>query len=985
MIRMLDRSYITLPTGLRLRIRMLGGFDVMVGAQVVPSVAWRQRRAASIIQMLALAPNHRMHREHLMEAFWPTLDLPDQANNLRQTLHHARKAIESAGMPRGTVLTRDGESVVLASSAAIEPDIWVDVLAFQRAVDAAWSALTPSTAQAALALYAGDLLPNDPFDAWVEDLRTGLRASYLALLTRLGQLYAERGQPTEAIGVFHRLIASEPTLESAYVALMRLHATLDQRDIALAQYDRLVLALARDDLEPEPATRAVADALRDRSERMPDAGSATIPDVSANAARTICLPHPRDRTIGREREIAEIRQLLSTARLVTLTGPGGIGKTRLALEVATAASADARIEVAFVDLTPVRDPRLVLNSIAHALDVREPSDRAALSAIRLRCGGRRTLLVIDNFEHLVATAAVVSDLLSALPLLEILVTSRVRLRVPAEREYVVGPLSVATPLAGDLAHMTSPAAALFELRAREVRPEFSLTSANAATVAAICARLDGLPLAIELGAARIRLLTPEAIMQRLERPLSLLTGGTADRPERQQTMRRAIQWSVDLLSPEEQLLLRQLSVFQGGWTIDAAEAVAMLPDTDFADLTVLDGLTSLVDKHLITQRDSRPGDVRFGMLETIREFGVEQLEARGDSAATRDRHARWYVRLAERAAPHLEQSDQGLWLEHLDAEDDNLRAALAWITEREQVDLGLRLVYALRLHWFMRGRLIEGCDWTLRIADLPGADDQPALNADVLIGAGFFAREYGDYDRAYTASRRALSLTHRIGDRKRAADAMVNLGFVALQRGDYLDARSLFTRVLSTYREIDHPQGIADAVSLLGLTMGCLGDDESAYTLIAESVAIWEALDDRQALIMARSWLGSVFTRQRRFGDACSEFSRALEFAKELGFEWGMSIPFDGFAQIAIEIDLPRFALDLLVAASRVRAVSGVRPWPIDERAVQRTLEQLRAVLGPDVVERAFAERDAPALDHLAAEIRSVFQFLLDSALAAGD
>lgn len=951
-----------------LRVRMLGGFTVMVHGRIVPPNAWRQRRAAAIVKLLALQPGHRLHREQLMDHLWPDLAMPDQANNLRQMLHHARRHLEGAGMERGTALRRDGESIVLTPPHGI----WVDVPAFERAVDAAWRSLSPASAEAALALYAGDLLPDEVYEEWAENRRIGLRASYLALLTRLGQLYVERGQLAEAIGTFQRLIVNEPDRESAYVALMQLHATLGQREIALAWYDRLVFALARDGLDPESTTHECAQAIRSRSLVESRSGMIALPAVAMVPALS-----PGDQLIGRERALGEISQLLASARLVTLTGAGGIGKTRLALEIAALAESSeiARHGVVVVDLSPLRDSSLVLPTIAEALDAREGSERAWLDSIRNRVGDQRILLVLDNFEHVASAATDLGYLVNRLTNVTLLVTSRAPLKLRGEREYHVEPLPV-IDLVESHHNVLPPAVALFVTRAQSVRPNLQLTEENLRIVSAICGRLGGFPLAIELAAARVRLMSPASILERLDRPLSLLSGGTVDSPERQQTMRKTIQWSVDLLTAPEQQLFAQLSVFAGGWSLDAAEAIVDLSDSTRIEVSVLDGLSSLVEKHLVTERDATSDDVRFGMLETIREYGIEQLEAQGDLPATRDRHAAWFTNFAEHVALRLEGSDQAVWLACLDEDDDNLRASLQWIANCQHVEQGLRIVRALRLHWFMRGRLVEGCDWTLLMADTPDSVHHPSLCADALISAGFFAREYGDYDRAYAASRRALTMCHTLTDRKRAADAMVNLGFVALQRGDLQDARSLFTCVLSTYRDAAHPQGIADAVSFLGLTMAALGDDASARTMIEESIAIWEALDDRQALTVAYAWLGNILVRQGLLAEAYDKFNRALEITNELGFHWGATSSLDGFALIAVALEFHPLALYVIVASNRIRELSSVRPWPSDASQQEQLLNVIREALGDAVVTQAVANRDDVTIEALIEDVRTALGHL---------
>jgi predicted ATPase/DNA-binding SARP family transcriptional activator len=641
----------------RLRVRLLGGFGVEVDGRAVPEAVWRQRRAAGVVKLLALEPGHRMHREQLMELLWPDLDYSSQLNNLRQALHHSRRALELAGMPAGLALTRDGDIVVLAPADLV----WVDAHAFEEAVAGAWQLRTPASADAALALYRGDLLPDDRYEEWVEQRRTTLRTGYLALLARLAALYEERGEPVEAIGAWQRLLAAAPTNEAAHTALMRLYAGSGQRQPALTQFDQLVTILERElDAAPEPATLELADSIREG--RFPEHDRSTIGLAGPGVVQSN-VPIPISQLVGRQQELAELGQLLTTERLLTLTGPGGIGKTRLAIEVARRASDRVTDGVVFVDLTPVRDPARVIPAIAEAIGVREDGSRALEVSLAASLRDRRMLLVLDNAEQVAVAGPAIAQLLERAPSLKALITSRVVLRLRGEREYPVQPLGVA--------EAESPAVRLFISRARDVQPNFTLTDDNAATVTEICRRLDGLPLAIELAAARSRVLSPQAILNRLNDPLALLTTGAADLPERQRTIRATIQWSYDLLNPFEQQVFDRLSVFVGGWTLDAAEALL----GDFAQpVDVLDGLDSLAGKHLITRIEQPGGDARFRMLETIREFGLERLAATGDGPAARDRHAGWVVQLVEEAARHIEGAEQAHWLARLERDSDNIRA-----------------------------------------------------------------------------------------------------------------------------------------------------------------------------------------------------------------------------------------------------------------------------------------------------------------------
>jgi len=426
--------------------------------------------------------------------------------------------------------------------------------------------------------------------------------------------------------------------------------------------------------------------------------------------------------LGREREVAAVAGLLARdgVRLVTLTGPGGVGKTRLAIEIAGRRSDASPDGAVFVGLAPVADPALVVPAIAQALGVREAEDRPLAQRVADALRLRRLVLVLDNCEHVLDAAPVVAELLAACPDLTVLATSRVRLRLSAEQEYPVPPLALTDAADADAADHLHPAALrLFADRARAVQPDFALTPENAPVVADICRRLDGLPLAIELAAARIKVVPPPALLARLERRLPLLTGGGRDMPARHRTMRDTIAWSYDLLLPDEQSLFRRRAVFVGGFDLAAAEAVAARDGSSGDE--VFDGVAALVEQSLLRQEEGAGGDPRFGMLETVREFGLDRLVADGDEVAVRDRHAVWCLRVIETAwPPRATTSRSGEALARLDAERDNVRAALAWVIARADADSALRLAGGLAEHWWLRGTFSEGRSWLDRAMALPG-------------------------------------------------------------------------------------------------------------------------------------------------------------------------------------------------------------------------------------------------------------------------
>jgi predicted ATPase/class 3 adenylate cyclase len=654
---------------------------------------------------------------------------------------------------------------------------------------------------------------------------------------------------------------------------------------------------------------------------------ADFPPLRTEQSRTTNLPASLTSFVGRERELDEVARLLETARLVTLTGPGGTGKTRLAIAVAHRVRDAFPDGVWFVDLAPVGEIALVTSAIAQALGVRQRQGQTLADSLVAYLRERRLLMLLDNFEQVVEAAPLVRDLLVACAGIEVLVTSRVVLRLTSEHEYPVPPLPVPDIGALDTALPTIPSVALFVDRARQARPDFVLTVGNAGAVAEVCARLDGLPLAIELAAARIRLLSPEDIRTRLERRLTLLIGGARDLPARQRTLRDAIAWSYDLLRPAERRLFRWLAVFAGGWTMEAAEAVCAAEGAQ--DTDVLDGLDALVTSSLIQRRNGRDGGSRLTMLETIREFALDRLVIAGEHRDLQQRHATFFLDLVESVEPHLRGADQVAWLDLLEVEHDNVRAALTWALAEGERGLTLRSCAALWWFWNMRGHWTEGCRWLALALEQPGAETGPRY-AEALRGSGMLAWLQGDQVRAATALEASMRQFRAAGDLVGTAEAVHDFGVAtdideveekrryladsaALFRqaggpyhraralraeslaaqftGDWAAARRLAEEALLLFRAAGDLWWTADTSLAAGMHAFQLADFPAARGYVDEAIALFRSLGVTNNVAGSYGMLGRIALAEGNRDEAVSHFEESLALARREGLRRATALP----------------------------------------------------------------------------------------------
>src|SRR5215204_2591358 len=615
------------------------------------------------------------------------------------------------------------------------------------------------------------------------------------------------------------------------------------------------------------------------------------------------LPVQPTPLVGRERELEEVLALLrsSHVHLLTLTGPGGTGKTRLGLQAAAELTDELEDGVFFVALAPIAAPALVAPTIARTLGLTESGNQPPEELLKGYLRDRQTLLVLDNFEQVLESASLLDEVLSAAPDLKLLITSRTPLRLYGEHEFPVEPLSVPDPKSLPPVESLNQyeAVRLFVERARAVRPDFSLTEENAPAVVEICARLDGLPLAIELAAARIKLLPPRAMLSRLGNRLRLLTGGARNLPERQRTLRSTIEWSYELLDEGERILFARLAVFSGGSTLEAMEAVCD-PQGDLP-VDTFEGVSSLLDKSLLRREEGQGGEPRFVMLETIHEYASERLEEQRVAESIKRAHAEYSLALAEEAEPGLWGPEDAAWLDRLEQEHDNMRAALSWSLEYEEAELALRLGGALRWFWRTRGYHGEGRRWLEAVL---GKDWGAAAEARAraLEGVGWLASDQGDLDRAQAAAEEGLKLTTEagLGDVV-VADFQNVLGeAVGRQRGDYEWAAELLEESLALHREARDTRGVAWSLGNLANASGDRGDHERAKELYEEGLALSRELGGAELLGAYLISLGYVFLLEGDLERATALNEEAVELYRKRGHRGRLQAALDNLGWAAL-------------------------------------------------------------------------------------
>jgi predicted ATPase/DNA-binding SARP family transcriptional activator len=885
--------------------RILGPLDVAAD-RAVRLGSLRQR---TVLALLLIRPDEAVSTDRLVEELWGE-DPPQTARHTLQThVHQLRKGL---GLDAGRLETRPpGYRLRLL------PDE-LDALIFQDLTERGRRALTvgePRTAASllrqALGLWRGPPLADLPDVTALEPERARLNGMRLAALEDRIEADLALGRHAGLVEELEALAAGHPYRERLWGQLMVALYRSGRQAEALAAYRRVRETLAEElGLDPGPDLARLQEQILIQDPVLQGPAPRPAVEVSQN------LPVQRTSFVGRRRELAELQGLLQARRLVTVTGPPGVGKTRLALGVAARSLEAFPHGVFVVSLAEIEDPDLVPSAIAAALGV-VAGNRAVVEALLDHAKPKRLLIVFDNFEHLLAGVRIVGELLDAAPGIRVLATSRARLRLSGEQEYPLGPLPI--PQTDDPDLPGSDALVLFEDRARAVDPHFALTVDNAPLAAEVVRRLDGLPLAIELAAARLRLFPLGELQGRLERVLPLLTGGPVDRSARQRTLRDAIAWSYDLLDPAQQALFRRLGVFRGGFTLEAAEAVAGGDPVQ----DVLAGVSALVEGSLLRQ-PAEAGPVRYSMLETIHEYALDQLRASGEEQQTAHRHADFYAHLVAQAEPELTRAKQAEWLGRLTAEHANLVAVLRWARQTGNSDLGLVLAATLWRFWSLRGHFAEGRQWLEDL--LATAGQAPTIpRVKGLIALAGLAYWQGDPDCAETRYREAVAAVEGLDDWWLRFEALAGLvSTIACYRGDPTEAAALERQfqALAAQRPED-PLAAGFGMAIAGTVRLFLGDLEGSRRynepLLAACRAIGERFYEGDTLRM----LGLTSLLQRRYGQAEEEFRSALDIAWQARDLASMQYDLDRLGQAAVALGQADRGVTLAGAASRLRETAG--------------------------------------------------------------
>ncbi len=921
-------------TAVRPQFQLLGPLSATVGGEPL-ELGGPKRRA--LLAALLLEANHVVSRDRLVDALWGE-EPPDTARNTIQVYVSQLRKLLPDGMletaPPGYRLAVDPETVDLFEFDRLSKE-------GQAALTVGDAARAAETLRTALELWHGRPLADLQWEPLAQAEVARLEELRLTALEDRIDADLALGRHGQVVAELEQLVAEQPLRERLRGQLMLALYRAGRQADALAVYQRARKTFVDElGIEPSASLRKLERAILEQDP------SLNVTRAGPAAPRRI--PTPPTPLLGREGELAALAQLVRSegARLVTLLGTGGIGKSRLALELCRRLAPEFKQGAAFATLATVRDPSLVSRAILEALGIPEVGHDAD-ELLTKSLADSELLLVVDNFEQVLPAARKIAHLLDAAPKVKVVVTSRAPLHIAAEQEFPVPPLA------------DDEAAELFVSRAQAANPRFDLSEQNAAAVAELCARLDGLPLAIELAAARTKLLPPATLLSRLTNRLELLTGGRRDAPKHQQTLRLTFDWSYDLLDADAQRLFAQLGVFAGGCTLASAEAVC--------DGPVLEALGALVDESLLRQRETATGEPRFSMLAVVREYALEQLSESGEHGELSRKHLEHFIELAEEAAPHLARGEEQIaWFVRLEDEHDNLRAALAFALDNGDASSALRLAVGIRRFWQIHGYLGEGRQ-ALEAA-LDAAPDEPSeLRADALNMVGIMAGEQGEFDTARASFEAALADADAVGSARVTSSALANLGNTAFFSGDLDGARELYTKSIEYFEALEDIRGQALARENIGLMALTAGDIPEAVTWLTAALDLAREGGDAREIAAAARSLAAAMVEQGESAQAANLLAESLAFAREIGETHGIAVCLETFAGLAATSGEADRAATLFGASDAVRASIGAQRQPDNQILYDRWLALTLARLDTQTYSKRYEDGRVLALDEACA------------------
>ena len=946
-----------------LTVRLLGTFDVRHEGKTITITS---RPAQSLFAYLILNAGASHRREKLAGMLWPDSLEETARDNLRHALWRMRKAFPS-GASAQYVLAND-LSIGFNASAPY----WFDAAQVENLSEDA----SADELMAVLLEYRGELLPGF-YDEWVVSEREHLSSTFEHHMARLMSLLQEEKRWLDILEWGEHWLKLGQRPEPAYRALMAAHAAKGDMSKVAGTFERCVKSLRELGIQPSEQTLALYERLKAGQETFETRSAITEEKKRKDSPRTN-LPIPLTSFIGREREVEEVKRLLSTTRLLTLTGPGGIGKTRLAIQSASELVGAYRDGVCWVELLALTEPSLVPQAVAQALDVRETPTRSLTEALKSFLRERQMLLTLDNCEHLItACARLADDLLSSCVHLKILTTSREALGITGETTFHVPVLSF--PMLADLSRFEHlgefESIQLFAERAAAIRPDLALTRDTALAVARICHRLDGIPLALELAAARVKVLTLEEIADRLDDRFSLLTQGSRTALPRHQTLRATIDWSYELLSEPERILFHRLSVFAGGFTSEAAEAVTAGGEIDRSQIFPL--LESLISKSLVMVHKPLPGgetESRYRMLETIREFAGQKLQEAGEEAELRARHVEFYAAFAERAQKGIYSAQQAGWFKRLDQEVDNLRAALDWHASSvsEQKRSGLRsvaqnqflIISSLSLFW-ERGYRSEIIETLKKMLSLDAQNEPTAERATALDVGGFLLWSLNRLEEARASLEESIRIAEQLKDDSLLVWPLMYLGWTFWGLKEYERAREYLERSLSIARSLGESGkgAVAVAMAYLGDIPYAQGNLAEARKVYEEAISMLRDLGNPSMLSPSLRRLAYVEARETKFDKAVSLFNESLESNLQLGHQHGTIACLAGFAAIHLAKGNTEHAAVLYGCIENLLEQLGSTLLFTDTVEYERSVAHLRQRLDEQILSRAWSKGGKMTLD----------------------